>query len=65
MINSRFIPGSSNESSLDNFFTSSRSSQQQPRFPNEVGSDPESEVNVVKKNKPSEAMKDEKPKKCK
>jgi hypothetical protein len=57
--------GSENESSLDNFFTSSRSTQQQQRFESQAGSDPESEVNVPKKNKTSsDAAVDEKPKKC-
>ncbi|CAB4029358.1 Hypothetical predicted protein [Paramuricea clavata] len=63
MMNYVFIPGSENESSLDNFFTSSRSTQQQ-RFESQAGSDPESEVNVPKKNKTSsDAAVDEKPKK--
>jgi hypothetical protein len=55
-------PGSDNESSLDNFFTSSRSAQQ--RFHSEAGSDPESEANTAKKNTTNEVIVDEKPKKC-
>ena len=53
--------GSDNESSLDNFFTSSRSTQQ--RFHSEAGSDPESEANLTKKNTKNETIVDEKPKK--
>ena len=53
--------GSDNEPSLDNFFTSSRSTQQ--RFHSEAGSDPESEANLTKKSTKNETIVDEKPKK--
>ena len=54
--------GAKTESSLDNFFISSRTSKAPQSFDSQTVSDPESEANSLEKRK--DEIAEEKPKKC-